>query len=211
MGIAFVFNTPNDKSRPGYLKMGWGTVGRVPVAVRPTSITSLPRMAGARVGAERWSEISDVGVDADTAFSHTDEVERLLAGLSGRHGLRTNHTVASLRWRYGFGPLRYRVWPLGDRLCDGAIVFRVRKRGAASELTVCEVLASDHVPLRRAMTELGRRTGADFTIASGGVGLAEGFVPAPPLGPILTWKPLNRVGVPAMRELALTMGDIELF
>src|SRR5690606_25693858 len=27
-GVGFVFNTPNDKSRPGYLKMGWREVGR---------------------------------------------------------------------------------------------------------------------------------------------------------------------------------------
>ncbi len=33
-GVDFVFNTPNDQSRPGYLKMGWQTVGELPVAVR---------------------------------------------------------------------------------------------------------------------------------------------------------------------------------
>ena len=33
-GIDFVFNTPNDKSRPGYLKMGWQEVGKLPVAIR---------------------------------------------------------------------------------------------------------------------------------------------------------------------------------
>src|SRR4029079_3500391 len=27
-GVDFVFNTPNDKSRPGYLKMGWHVLGR---------------------------------------------------------------------------------------------------------------------------------------------------------------------------------------
>jgi len=31
-GVDFVFNTPNDRSRPGYLKMGWQVVGRVPGA-----------------------------------------------------------------------------------------------------------------------------------------------------------------------------------
>ncbi|HXF74029.1 MAG TPA: GNAT family N-acetyltransferase, partial [Actinomycetota bacterium] len=29
-----VFNTPNGKSLPGYLKMGWRVVGRVPVSLR---------------------------------------------------------------------------------------------------------------------------------------------------------------------------------
>ncbi|MEO8425105.1 MAG: GNAT family N-acetyltransferase, partial [Actinomycetota bacterium] len=30
----FVFNTPNERSRPGYLKMGWQVVGKVPIRVR---------------------------------------------------------------------------------------------------------------------------------------------------------------------------------
>ncbi|MEJ2542275.1 MAG: GNAT family N-acetyltransferase, partial [Gemmatimonadota bacterium] len=34
-GVSFVFNTPNEKSRPGYLKMGWEDVGRVSLWVRP--------------------------------------------------------------------------------------------------------------------------------------------------------------------------------
>jgi GNAT superfamily N-acetyltransferase len=54
-GTAFVFNTPNDKSRPGYLKMGWTQVGRLGASVRLTSPTSLPRMARARVPAGHWS------------------------------------------------------------------------------------------------------------------------------------------------------------
>jgi GNAT superfamily N-acetyltransferase len=29
-GVDFVFNTPNDQSRPGYLKMGWHLVARPP-------------------------------------------------------------------------------------------------------------------------------------------------------------------------------------
>jgi GNAT superfamily N-acetyltransferase len=211
MAVGFVFNTPNDKSRPGYLKMGWGTVGRVPVAVRPTSARSLPNMAGARVGAERWSEETDVGLDAGVALAEHDEVDRALRGAVRVPGLRTDHTARSVEWRYAFEPLRYRVWPLGDRLGDGFVVYRVRRRGSARELTICEVLAPRRAPLRRALAEIARRAEVDFSIASSGIGLSMGFVPVPQLGPILTWKPINRVGVPRMRDLALTMGDVELF
>ena len=34
-GTAFVFNTPGASSRPGYLKLGWQEVGRLPLLVRP--------------------------------------------------------------------------------------------------------------------------------------------------------------------------------
>ena len=32
--VDLVFNTPNEKSLPGYLKMGWRPVGQVPIRVR---------------------------------------------------------------------------------------------------------------------------------------------------------------------------------
>ncbi len=54
-GVDVVFNTPNDQSRPGYLKMGWSEVGRVPVAVRLRSALSARRVAGAlRDDAADW-------------------------------------------------------------------------------------------------------------------------------------------------------------
>ena len=64
MGVDAVFNTPNDKSRPGYLKMGWQIVGRaartsaggrgdhdrpvgglpaVAISARPPSVSGGPR------------------------------------------------------------------------------------------------------------------------------------------------------------------------
>src|SRR5690606_36927640 len=29
----FVFNTPNEQSKPGYLKMGWEEAGRLPISL----------------------------------------------------------------------------------------------------------------------------------------------------------------------------------
>ena len=37
-GVDFVFNTPNDQSRPGYLSMGWSMVGRIPISARVASL-----------------------------------------------------------------------------------------------------------------------------------------------------------------------------
>ena len=42
-GVAFVFNTPNERSRPGYLKMGWQPVGQVRVLARTRSVTAAGR------------------------------------------------------------------------------------------------------------------------------------------------------------------------
>ncbi len=60
-GVDLVFNTPNDQSRPGYLAMGWRVIGRLPLAVRPTSPASLLTIVRSRVPADRWSIPIDVG------------------------------------------------------------------------------------------------------------------------------------------------------
>ena len=41
--VELIFNTPNEKSLPGYLKMGWQSVGRVPILVRPQHPVRLVR------------------------------------------------------------------------------------------------------------------------------------------------------------------------
>ena len=63
-GVDFVFNTPNDNSRPGYLRMGWSTVGRLPLVARVAGISSALRMRTSRVPAERWPVATTAGSDA---------------------------------------------------------------------------------------------------------------------------------------------------
>lgn len=210
-GVDFVFNTPNDKSRPGYLKMGWSQVGRVPVAVRGTRATSLAKLTGARTAADRWSLEVTAGMPPTEAFGDVDELERLLASLPRRRRISTDRTVDYFTWRYSFEPLAYRVLPVGDRIADGLVVFRVRRRGSAVEGTVCDVLLPAGSPARADWGRLAEQCGTDFLIRAGHGPVPEGFLPVPRIGPILTWKPICRPGVPAMGDLDLTMGDVELF
>lgn len=211
-GVDVIFNTPNDKSRPGYLKMGWSQVGRVPVGIRLTSPGSLTTIARARTAAELWSEPSELGLDAAEAFADHDELEHLLARCGSAPGIRTDRDAAYLQWRYSFERLRYRVVPLGDRLDDGVVVVRLRRRGPALECAVVDVLVPRGSSARAALGHVASASGADYLLRCGGLrGLAEGFLPAPQLGPILTWRPICRTGVPTMRELDLTLGDVELF
>ena len=215
-GVGVVFNTPNDQSRPGYLKMGWSQVGRVPVAVRVRSARSAARVAGARAAAQKWSSGVDAGMPA-TDLGSDAEVEDLLTSSVSAPGIATDRDPGYLRWRYSFGPLGYRALPLGDRLRDGVVIFRVRARGRATELTICEVLAPSGAPVGRAVGHLLRRSGADYALRtveagrSGGRSMAAGFVPLTRLGPVLTWRPVTRPSVPAIGDLALTLGDVELF
>lgn len=210
-GIDFVFNTPNDKSRPGYLKMGWSEVGRVPVGVRVAGPRSLRRLLGARQPAEMWSEEAGVGEPAAEVLAD-DALERLLGALEPADGIATDRTAQYLRWRYRFEPLRYRAVLLGSSVEDGLVILRVRRRGTAREAAVCELLVPRGAPVQPAMAGITRDAGVDYLLRCSGLsGLRDGFVPAAPLGPVLTWRPIARTGVPAMGELRLALGDVELF
>jgi GNAT superfamily N-acetyltransferase len=211
MGVGMVFNTPNDKSRPGYLKMGWSQVGRVPISARVASPTTFLRMAGAKSAAEKWSQPCSVGLDPSVAFSDDAETERLLRRAAPATGIATVRSPEYLRWRFGFTPLQYRVLPISNTLDDGVVVFRVRRRGSALELTIADVIAPRGTSVRRTIAEALTQTGADYALATSRGMLAAGLVPAPRLGPILTWLPLGRPGIPAISDLGLTMSDIELF
>lgn len=211
-GVGVVFNTPNDKSRPGYLKMGWSVVGRVPVGVRPARLRSLPVMARSRTAAELWSEPSELGLPAQELLADLDGVDRLLGSCPGGSGVSTDRTARYLLWRYRFEELRYRAVPLGDRVEDGLVIVRTRRRGAALECAVAELLVPAGSSARKALDFIARRSGADYLLrCTGSEGLLERFVPAAQLGPVLTWLPLERPGVPAMGDLELSLGDVELF
>lgn len=211
-GVGAIFNTPNDKSRPGYLKMGWSTVGRVPAAIRPCGVGSVLTMARSRTAAELWSEPSSLGVPATDLLGDFDAVDRLLRRCGRRVAVVTDLSAAYLHWRYGFEPLRYRAVPVGDRIEDGLVVVRMRRRGEALECAVVEVVVPRGASTRGVFGYISRRAGADYLLrCTGSAGLLDGFIPAPQLGPILTWRPINRLGVPHMGDLSLTLGDIELF
>ena len=206
-GVDFVFNTPNDQSRPGYLKMGWQVVGRLPVVFRPRSLARLPVLARSRGAADLWSVPSQVGVSAPAAFAGLDP--RVLGSRRRTDaGLSTRRSTAYLHWRYGLPELQYRVLTAGQAPEDGLVVVRVRKRVAARELVVCEVLARDARRGRATVVRAISRSSADYAVA---LRPTAGLVPLPGQGPLLTCLPLQGQGVPALDRWKLTLGDVELF
>jgi GNAT superfamily N-acetyltransferase len=210
----FVFNTPNRRTLPGNVKMGWCKIGHLPVAVRATSARSWARLARARHPADKWSLPSRCGTPASAAFAAPGPVERLLAGLGDAKGLRTRLSFEYLRWRYGFPALGYRVLTAGPTVEDGAAVFRLRRRGRAVEAAICDLLVPRDQ--RKLRIELCRRVlatpSADYAIRIGRPSWADGFLALPGQGPVLTWRALrDTVMPPPLRHWDLSLGDVELF
>lgn len=231
-GVHFIFNTPNAKSRPGYLKMGWGAVGRTDLLiapVRPFRVISVLIRRGAE---EREAE-------PETPFARTTltlgelcdlpELPRLLdsAESAMRGGFRTPRSVEYLRWRYADVPgFEYRALAEVDGQDGAAIVFRYRRDGGLLQARICDAIVGASSRSAAIAGELIRRLhrdgDADYLAMMstarrpGILGMAvRGFVPAYRLGPILTVRPLN--APPEMAELRSraswnpSIGDLELF
>lgn len=208
-GVDWVFNTPNDSSRPGYLSMGWRDSGRVSVGVLPRSPWSLPMMLRARAPAQIWSEPCDVGVDATSALTDREVMLGLLSH-APKSGVRTHRTPEYLLWRTSFAPLRYRLLLADDSDgSQGGLIFRMRRRGAALEATVIESLVPDARQSRRLLRQMLSETGAHYAIGTR-VSRDASLLPMPGQGPRLTSRPLASAP-PRHRDWRLSLADVELF
>ena len=203
LGVSFVFNTPNGQSRPGYLKMGWELAGRAPVRVRPRSLLTLRRVAGARTAAEPWSLPVEVGQPVDAQVGALAGDAR---GGDGRGGLVTDRTPEFILWRYGAcDSVASRAVPAGA----GVVLVRFRRRGPAVECTVGDVLgATDRRAAGRAVRQAMRAAGADFALAAASAPVG-GMVRSTRLGPIQTRRSV--ADEPSRAPLALSLGDVALF
>jgi GNAT superfamily N-acetyltransferase len=212
-GIELVFNTPNEKSLPGYLKMGWSIVGRLPVAVMPRRPSSVLTIARAREPASLWSIEVRVGEAAAAVFSDRESIAELLSVRGPSRGLSTAVSPEFLTWRYGYAPLHYRVVARSAKPAEGLVVFRLRRRGAAVEAVLGDVLTPDgeRGVARDLIRTVARETGADYVLRLHRPVVSAGpFVRIPRAGPILTCRVLGDA-TSAPREWDLTLGDVELF
>ena len=204
-GVDFVFNTPNDQSRPGYLKMGWREVGRLPAAVRFTGPKGAFDALRSRVPADRWSTELKVGVPVLDWLESGGPGDRVPAPTDVRE-IRTNVDDEFLAWRFGGPLLAYRAVDVGD----SALIVRARRRGPSRELVV---VAEFGVPgaTQRLAARVATDAGCSYAIRLGQPNPMAGFVGLPGGGPILTWRVVNTDGLPPLGNWSLTMGDVELF
>jgi GNAT superfamily N-acetyltransferase len=220
-GAAFVFNTPNEKSLPGYLKMGWQVVGDWPLRLkvrRPDRVVSAVLGRALRAGGAVEPPRGSVLVPAGDATSGA-AFDRASGWAGPDRVLHTPRTAAYLRWRYADGPLPYHV--LHDR--DALVVVRLRARGRLREAVLCEAAAAPGASraLARMLAELPKETGADHVVAHIGPGWTAagllapaGYHRLPTKGMRFTVRPIVDGPTPDPRESAawsLTLGDLEVF
>lgn len=222
-----VFNTPNNKSLPGYLKMGWRTVGKVPICVRirhPLRFARGLRSLQGPAGPLFTPTLVHVET-ATEALKDADQVRRLLEEMEPPpHRLATPLNVDYLRWRYASAPhLDYRAVReyRGGLLC-GLCIFAVRSRGGLRESTLAEVIVAhgDYPTARRLVRRAVKAAPVDHCTCHFPVGSEArratrrcGFVGSP-AGMALVVNPLRGDIHPDPADLgswALSLGDLGLF
>lgn len=139
---AIIFNTPNSKSMPGYLKMGWKEVGntRLRVSVHPLNIL--------QNRFRQWFQVllrQVVRPDAKEPepIIFPDDINALLTEWQNAHSdmVMTDYHLHYLRWRYQQVPgLTYglKVSRKGSSTC--MIIYRLKQSRSICELRLVEVM-----------------------------------------------------------------------
>jgi GNAT superfamily N-acetyltransferase len=222
--VDLVFNTPNSSSLPGYLKMGWRTVGQMSIRVRvrrPIDFARGIRSVGDVRARPRRELIADAMPAAD-ALTDVEEVAALIADPEPSGRLITPIGADYLTWRYGRAPLDYRAVVHRDRRgLRGIAFFRVRPRGTLWETTIADVLIRPGdvgaaatllkrsvlaAPVDHAICHFPTQT-AQLTAAR-----RHGFLRSPK-GELLTVNPLREGldDLAAVDAWAVTLGTLEVF
>ncbi len=206
--FGFVFNTPNDQSRPGYLKMGWELAGPVKFGFAFRSPLRLPTIARSRTAARKPSiETPELGIDVSEGLSVLGGDVGLAPSFrreqTGTDRLSTAHTLETLRWRFEQGPISYRWLPTG---ADEGCVVRLRQRGRSRELLIALAAVRSTAPAWAAVKHAMRQVNADYCLTPAGFGSAHTIAR---LGPTLTLRSVDIA--PSAETFDWSPGDIEVF
>ncbi|MEW5676323.1 GNAT family N-acetyltransferase [Flavobacterium enshiense] len=130
----FIFNTPNEKSRPGYLKMGWKIVAALPLSIVPVPLFWFSSLFGKKV--------KNTGItEAELALL----CEKHNAELIKTNRLFTPKSPEYLSWRYRHNPLQeYMVF--FD--ADWYVAMYCKKHSYFTELRVVEAIYKDQKALK---------------------------------------------------------------
>ena len=229
-GVSFVFNTPNSQSRPGYLKMGWVSMGQTSFWMRPLRPVELirTRMSGTKRSSVATSTPPAEQGSPVRSLMEQPELARFLEALPvPADRFATPRSSDYLRWRYADVPgFEYRTaWRFeGDH--GAVVIFRTKRQSPIRELRFCEVMVGDSGRSRRMgralLRSIARNSDAHVATAMTVTGTAPhnvligaGFLPAPRMGPIMTVRPLNgaMTGRDPLQRSSwhLSAGDLELF
>lgn len=233
-GFNFIYNTPNPSSMPGYLKMGWQHVERLPMYVkllRPANFAA--KVLAAKLGNKsaginypRNELFRSEPITFDAWLDQAADVEELIVQDSSLRGqcYQTLRSVSFLHWRYASHPyVCYFVEEIADDEGRAVLVYRTNQRFGLKEVMICDLLIDKRSPnqLKSLLRKLVARLDADYLIAHFGPTSAHlklmkqnGFYRLPMQGMDLTVHLLLGDQDRSLLEpssWSLCLGDLEIF
>jgi GNAT superfamily N-acetyltransferase len=198
-GVDFIFNTPNASSKPGYLKMGWDTAGKLP-------ITFLPLL-----------NFSKKTENFDQYFKWNSKmVKHFVPADMNEDMLRTDFSEAYLQWRYGENP-NISYYAIHDETDGKAylIIFRLKPYRFGVECRICDyfIPAADHVKKAKShLIAVAKQSGANLVTFSAPGNYKLSAMPPFAVGPEVTIRPLGgRDTDLSFANWKPSLGDMEVF
>jgi N-acetylglutamate synthase-like GNAT family acetyltransferase len=216
-GWHFVFNTPNDKSKPGYLKMGWIEAGKLPLNIgikRPFDIflnTVLKRSVHIE------NNENNLGT-----FFNKPGLEKVINARESNKTIFTDHSVQSLIWRYKDVPVAdYSGVAIMEEQIKALLVYRLKSSRAGTEFRIVDFFSESSEHSKQLIEKLKIRINelnVDYVTSSafnsselikGGLSLKN-----IKLGPTVTVRNISLPDLNAFIGFSAwspTLGDLELF
>lgn len=204
-GECFIFNTPNEKSRPGYLKMGWQIIDTLPIAVIPTMLYAV-----------KYFFLSKSGIGHSISPTRLDEICKMQnERLSKKSSIFTPKSAAYLKWRYEDNPMQdYTVFSNDDWYLS----LYCKKHKFFNELRIVDIISANYTedyPLMRKVIMQYALKNRCLIITTADKNLF-GFRLFGKFGPKLTFKPLSKDAAFISSAMDINnwdynLGDLELF
>jgi len=206
-GIDVVFNTPNSQSKPGYLKMGWEEVGKLPIQI---SIKKPIRIAIAKLKGKQPTEFLELPNHSDYQLSKA--IDNFDFPLAKSTSWTTNYSKAYLQWRYQNIPIIPYYAHFNQK---GCVIFRLKSGSLGVELRVCDVFGLKNA-IEELLGEIYYSNDFDYMSLSGfeNVKLPGILRQNRDLGPDVTIRTLSQKDLGDFRKFAQwhpTLGDLEVF
>ncbi|TFV97273.1 GNAT family N-acetyltransferase [Algoriphagus kandeliae] len=198
-GVQFIFNTPNEKSLPGYLKMGWQTWGKLPLKIK----LKVPRKSKEPLPPSDWSQVALL-------------IKKIESEYPIQSGIHTRLVPGYLNWRYMSCPITdYQYLSDGDTFL---LIYRLKDGKKGKELRITDLYTLPNFKkqeLQKQFKELSKKSGAVWISFSGLTYDSEilnlGSVPILTQGPLVTLRKLQDRFDPRFLDWKWSLGDLELF
>ncbi|WNB16868.1 GNAT family N-acetyltransferase [Marivirga arenosa] len=206
-GIHLVYNTPNNQSKPGYLKMGWEEVGKLPIQI---SIKKPIRIAIAKLKGDQKTEFLELPNPQDY------NLEKALIDFNFKFEpsseWNSKYSLDYLKWRYQQIPIIPYYAHFNTKAC---VIFRLKAGGLGVELRVCDVFGDKH-SVEQLLDEIYYQNDFDYMSISGfeSVKLPGILKQNKNLGPDVTIRTLAEKDLDEFRNFKNwypTLGDLEVF